>query len=117
MLSADLCGGRGSAQLHPNERIQSPTLAVGISAVSRAGRGCECCIGRFVEKGVARESLGSEIGGNLSENEKASPAPILKVTAAAIQKLATAVCASSSSCTDWQLEFLKEGLEEENVES
>lgn len=114
MLSADLCGGRGSAQLHPNERIQSPTLTVGISAVSRAGRGCECCIGRFVEKGVARESLGSEIGGNLSENEKASPAPILKVTTAAIQKLATA---SSSSCTDWQLEFLKEGLEEENVES
>ena len=54
VLSADLCGGRGSAQLHPNERIQSPTLAVGISAVSRAGRGCECCIGRFVEKGVAR---------------------------------------------------------------
>lgn len=40
--------------MHPNERIQSPPLAVGISAVSRAGRGCECCIGRFVEKGVAR---------------------------------------------------------------
>lgn len=53
----------------------------------------------------------------MGENEKASPAPSLKVTTAAIQKLATAVCASSFSCTDWQLEFLKEGLEEENVES
>lgn len=52
----------------------------------------------------------------MGENEKASPAPILKVTTAAIQKLATAVCASSFSCTDWQLEFLKEGLEEENVD-
>lgn len=62
------------------------------------------------------QALRPEIGGNLGENEKASPAPILKVTTAAIQKLATAVCASSFSCTDWQLEFLKEGLEEENVD-
>lgn len=53
VLSADLCGGRGSARLPCNPRIQSPSQAVGISAVSRAGRGCECCIGRFLEKGVA----------------------------------------------------------------
>lgn len=41
--------------MHCSERIHSPFLAVGISAASRAGRGCECCIGRSRSvEGVAR---------------------------------------------------------------
>lgn len=48
-----------------------------------------------------------------------SPARILEVTTVTkIQTLATAAGhASSFFCTDWQLEFLKGVLEEENPES
>lgn len=88
-MSADLCGGRGSAELRCNERIQSPPWAVA-SAASRAGRGCECCIGRFLDKGVVSVP---EIGGN-RENEKTFAASILEPMATAkFSKLATAGCA------------------------
>lgn len=91
VLPADLGGGRGSVSLHRDEGIGSPPRAGGVSAVCRAGRGCECCIGRFLEKGVARTQSRScaEIGGDLDkQNEKTSPAPTLR--------------SKDSRNTDWQ---------------
>lgn len=120
VLPADLGGGRGTVSLHRDEGIGSPPRAGGVSAVCRAGRGCECCIGRFLEKGVARTQSRScaEIGGDLDkQNEKTSPAPTLRSKDSRNTETGSGWMCVFLPCTAWPLKFPKGVLEEESAVS